>query len=215
MAITYPVEILQDFPGWTNRFELLWRQEQSRQQSGVTRLKDFGEPLWMMSASTRSLSRRELDYWRARLDALENGINTFKGYPLSRCWPIAYPGGSWPTGVSFSGDTAAVHTVSSTKSLRLKSLPAAYVVSVGDMLSITYSTSKHGLVRVMETVTADGSGDTAAFEVRPHLPIGVAVNDVVSVKRPWTPMTIVPGSIQASSEDNGRGKISFDAVEYR
>lgn len=215
MALSYPLDILADWPGWVTKFELMWRQEVSRTQAGVTRVKDFGEPLWTMSASTRSLSRRELDYWRARLDALEGGLKTFKGYPLSRCWPIAYPGGSWPTGVAFDGVSAVVHTVSSTNSLRLKSLPAGYVVSVGDMLSIAHSTTKYCLVRAMETVTADGSGITAAFEVRPHLAIGVAANDVVSVKRPHCPMTLVPGSVSASSEDNGRGKISFDAVEYR
>jgi hypothetical protein len=198
MAITYPLDILTDaWPGWVTNFELRWRQEVSRTQAGVTRV------------------RAELDYWRARLDALEGGLKTFKGTPLSRYYPVAYPRGSWPTGVSFDGVSAQVHTVSSTNSLRLKLLPAAYVVSVGDMISIAHSSTKQCLVRAMETVTADGSGITAAFEVRPHLAVGVAANDVVSVKRPWCPMTLVPGSLATSSEDNGRGKISFDAVEYR
>ncbi len=216
MALSYPLDILGDWPGWTPKFKLMWRHEQSRQTNGVTRTKDFGEPLWTLKATSRDLSRRELDHWRARLDALGDGINTFKGYPLSRCWPVAYPRGAWPTGVAFNGLTATVHTIGGdNKSLRVDLLPAGYVVSVGDMLSITYSTSKHGLLRVMETVTADGSGVTPAFEVQPHLPIGVAIDDLVMVKRPYCLMTIVPGSVDDDSGDSGRGKISFEAVEYR
>lgn len=217
MALSYPLDILTDWPGWTPQFELVWRKEQSTQTNGVVRTKDFGTPLWVMTAATKSLSRRELDYWRARLDALDGGDKTFKGYPLSRCWPIAYPGGSWPTGVSFSGTTAAINSIGAdNKSFSLKSLPAAYVVSVGDMIGVTYgSPAKYGLFRVMEAKTASTPGGvTAEFEVRPSLPVGLAVNDVVSVKRPYCLMTILPGSIDTGSAENGRGKATFRAIQY-
>ena len=217
MSLTYPLDILADWPGWTTSFDLLWRQEQSRQANGVTRVKDFGEPLWRMTASTRSLSRPELDHWRARLNALENGIKTFKGYPLSRCYPIAYPRGTWPTGAAFDGVSATVYSIGAdNKSLAVDMLPAGFVFSVGDFISVAYSAgTKFALLQVMETATASGAGVTPEFEVRPHLPIGLAVDDVVSVRRPHCLMTLVPGSVASESEDNGRGKISFSAVEYR
>lgn len=216
MSLSYPIDILQSFPGWTTSFELMWRQEQSRQSNGVTRVKDFGEPLWSLKASTKSLSRRELDYWRARLDSLENGLNTFKGYPLSRFYPIAYPRGTWPTGLSFDGVSAQVHSIGGdNKSLALDHLPVGYVVSIGDMISINWTSGKQSLHRVMEPGTANGSGITGTFEVRPHLTLGVATTNVTSVKAPWCPMTVVPDSISASSDDSGRGKISFSAVEFR
>jgi hypothetical protein len=216
MALSYPLDILADWPGWTPQFELLWRKEQSRQSNGVTRTKDFGDPLWTMTATSKSLSRRELDYWRARLDALDGGDKTFKGYPLSRCWPIAYPGGSWPTGVAFDGISAQIHSIGAdNKSFSLDHLPAGFVVSIGDMLGATYAVTSNGLFRSQETVTANGSGITAEFEVRPYLPVGLAVTDVVSVKRPYCLMTLVPGSLTTPSDDSGRGKISFQAIEYR
>lgn len=217
MSLTYPLDILATWPGWTPTFKLMWRQEQSRQANGVTRTKDLGDPLWHLKATSKSLSRRELDQWRARLDALENGNQTFKGYSLSRCWPIAYPGGSWPTGGSFDGVSATVYAVGGdNKSLQVDLLPAAYKISVGDMLSITYgSPSKQSLHRVTEDVTASGAGVSPAFSVQPHLPVGVVVDNLVAVKRPYCLMTLVPGSVSDDSDDSGRGKISFEAMEYR
>lgn len=212
MTITYPLDILADFPGWTPEFELLWRQEQSRQANGVTRVKDFGSPLWRLSASSRPLSPNELDFWRARLDALENGLQQFKGYPLSRCFPIAYPNGAWPTGGAFSGTTAAVNSINANrKSITLKSLPAGYKLSIGDMIQIG-----RNLHRVQEAATANGSGITGAFEIRPHLWPETVINDPVSVKRPACLMTIVPGSIASSADpQTGRGTVSFQAIEAR
>lgn len=211
MALSEPFDILAEFPGWTTTFEPLWRQEQSRQANGITRLKDFGSPLWTLTASTRSLSRRELDYWRARLEVLENGEQTFLGYSLSRCWPMAYPRGSWPSGDAFDGVSAIVDTLDdNNRALRVSGLPAGFVLSVGDMLQI----GDNDLYRVHEAATANVAGLTGLFEVRPHFWVGTAEGDTVSVKRPHCLMTIVPGSVQSPSEPSGRGAISFSAIEY-
>jgi hypothetical protein len=217
MSLTAPFDILADWPGWTTEFDLLWRKETSRQANGVTRVKDFGTPLWRLAATTRSLSPSGLDAWRARLNAMDGGEQTFKGYSLSRTYPIAYPRGSWPTGVAFDGTTAAVHTIGTdNKSLRIDSLPAAFVLSVGDYVSVTAASGKVYLLQVVEAATASVGGLTPAFEVRPHLPVGIAVDNLVSVKRPHCPMTIVPGSISSTADpSNGRGTISFQAIEAR
>lgn len=219
MSIGYPLDILPGFPGWTTDFDLMWRQEQSRQANGRTIVKDLGSPLWRGGYVTRSLKPNLLDEWRAKLDALENGMQTFKGYPLSRCYPIAYPSGAWPTGDSFNGLTATIYAVGvDNKSLRVDLLPAGFELRVGDMIQITRASDpvRYDLHRVMEAATADGSGITPSFEVRPHLWPGVAENDLVAVKRPWCPMAIVPGSIASPADPStGRGSISFQAVEAR
>ncbi len=64
MAITYPLDLLQAFPGWSTVFDLMWRQEQSRQTNGVTRVKDFGSPLWRATFQSRSMRPNELDEWQ-------------------------------------------------------------------------------------------------------------------------------------------------------
>ncbi|WP_107341475.1 carbohydrate binding domain-containing protein [Agrobacterium pusense] len=96
MTITYPLptSFFDEFPGWSTEFNLLWRQEQSRTAGGRTVVKDMGSPLWQMTAQSRSMKPNELDYWRARLTSLENGLKTFRAFPKSRCFPVAYPDGA-------------------------------------------------------------------------------------------------------------------------
>jgi hypothetical protein len=215
MTITYPLDILSTFPGYTTSFEPLYRQEQSRTQGGVTYVKDYDDPLWCLSAQSRSLSINELDFWRARLAALENGLQTFVGYSMSRTWPILYPRGSWPTGASFDGVSAHLSAINDARTaIQVAGLPAGYKFSIGDYLAI--GTDLH---QVMEPATA-AAGTTTAFEVRPRIWPDVSASDspapVVSVKKPSCLMTIDPGSITSPADPaTGRGVISFTATESR
>lgn len=211
MALSEPFDVLPDFPGWTTEFDLGYRQEQSRQANGRTVVKDLGSPLWRMTAQSKRLRPNALDYWRARLNALESGLRTFKGYKLSRTYPVAHPKGSWPTGGAFDG-AGAIHSVGgNNKSLRVDEIPPGFKFSVGDMISI----GPGDLHEVMESATADGSGITPSFEVRPHFWPGVAVNDDVLVYRPYCLMAIVPGSISTQADLSGWGSVSFQAIEAR
>lgn len=218
MSLSFPLDFLATWPGWSVSFDLTWRKEVSRQASGAARTKDLGTPLWRARYQTRDLFRpSQLDYWRAVFNSMDGGEKTFKAWPIARSYPIAYPNGSWPTGVSFDGVSATVHTVGvDNKSLRVDLLPAGYVVSVGDFLSVEYgSPTKYFLCQAVESATADGSGVTPSFEVRPHLPVGLAVDGIVRVRRPFCLMTIDPGTLSIPSNLSGRGSITFDATEYR
>jgi hypothetical protein len=360
MAITYPLDILADFPGWSTDFSLQYRQEQSRTAGGTTYVKDLGNALWRATYASRIMRPNELDKWRAILDGLENGLQRFKGYALSRCYPIAYPNGSWPMSGWFSarkwdftadveGWTALGGTLSAAagiatftssssdsgilsneaslavdgskykkvrmrarrttgsgplaqrqlyfwtgaglqsppataaspadpsawniiewdmsndarwtgaivnniridvgttgdvieidwidigndtffgeakiaslggdnKSLSLANLPVGFTLNVGDMLQIQHGTDpvRYDLHRVQEGAAADASGITPAFEVRPHLWPGVAVDNVVSVKAPWCLMQIVPDTIESTADmQTGNGTITFQAMEAR
>lgn len=100
MAVTFPYDLLAGFPGWQEGpMKIMRRQERSRSASGKTYVKDVGDPLWTITYMTKPLKPNALDKWRARLDILDEGLNTFKAYNLSRCYPIAHPKGSWPGGV--------------------------------------------------------------------------------------------------------------------
>lgn len=217
LSLTEPFDLLADFPGWTTEFELAWRQEQSRTAGGRTYVKDLGSPLWMLTAQSRQLSINELDYWRARLNAMENGMATFRGYSMSRCYPIRYPRGAWPTGGAFDGISASLASVGANrKSVSLADLPAGFVLSVGDYIQI----GDGDLHQVMEAAVADVDGETAEFEVRPHLWPGVEGGGspplAVAVKRPSCLMAIMPGSIKSSADpQTGWGAVSFQAIEAR
>jgi hypothetical protein len=213
MAITYPLDLLGDWPGWST-LDLAYGDETSGQAGGQIRLKSLRSPLWTLRASSRELRPNELREWKARLAALENGKKTFWGYDLAACFPIAYPGGSWPTGEDFEGDDAAISALPSATSVRLKSLPEGFVLSVGDHVAFSYGAGpSYALHQVMEAATADEDGVTPAFEIRPPIRQGAAINDVVSVKRPACLMMIVPGSVSTTANLNGRGAISFEAMQ--
>lgn len=202
MAITYPYDILADFPGWSTDFDLAYRQETSRTAIGQTFVKDLGSPLWTASYQSRVMRPNELDAWRARLKALEGGLKQFRGRPTSRCYPIAYPNG---TGM---GNVSAV-TVGSIGTNRntigLSGLPGGYIASVGDYLQIR-TNDLHQIVNV--------SG--SEIEVRPHLWPTTAVGDAVTLVKPSCLMTIVPGSINTTADlSTGRGVITFQGFESR
>lgn len=198
MAITYPFDLLADFPGWSTEFDLLWRQEQSRQANGRTIVKDMGSPLWRATYQSRSLRPNELDYWRARLAAMENGLKTFKGYPLSRCRPIAHPGSS----ALPSGTIASIG--SDHKTVTLAGL-AGITLQAGDMVMLR-GKDLHRIVGV----------SSGTFEVRPHLWPGLEEDDAVVVDKPYCIMAIVPGSITSAADlATGRGAVSFQAIEAR
>ncbi|PWJ75293.1 hypothetical protein C7441_12176 [Pseudaminobacter salicylatoxidans] len=209
MTISYPFDLLAGFPGWSTEFDLLWRQEQSRQANGVTRVKDFGSPLWRGTFQSRSMRPNELDEWRARLDAMENGLQQFRARSLSRCYPMAYPNGTGMGTVS----AAAINTINANrKSITVKGLPAGFQWRVGDMLQI----GTRNLHRIQEAAAAGGTGVTGAFEIRPPLWPETAVNDPVTVVRPSCLMTVVPGSVSSTADlQTGRGSISFQALESR
>lgn len=221
MSLTYPLDILNGSPFWSTEFELLWRQEQSRQANGRTIVKDFGTPLWRATYVSKTQRPNALDQWRARLTGLENGLQTFKGYSLSRCYPILYPNGSWPTGLSFDGVSATLNTIDANrKAVRVDDLPIGFTLSVGDYISLRDAGSPPvdliALHQVMEAATADGSGLTPQFEIRPHLAPEVDTSFAVSVLRPHCIMSIVPGTIASAADPStGQGTISFQAIEAR
>jgi hypothetical protein len=209
MTVTYPINLLPGFPGWTTGFDLRWRQEQSTLASGRVLVKDMGAPLWTLRATTKPLKPNDLDYWRARLTALENGLQQFWAYPMSRCFPQAYPNGSWPTGGAFNGTATLAAVNANRKAISLSGLPAGFVLSVGDYVSIAGD-----LHQVMEAATAAG-GTTPQFEVRPHLWPEAGVADLVYVKQPSCLMAIVPGSLSSDASISGWGTVSFQAMEAR
>lgn len=202
MAITYPLDFLPDFPGWSTEFELVYRQEQSRTASGQTTGKDFGSPLWRGAWTSQELSPNDLDYWRTRIDALEGVIRAFRACPSSRFRPMLHPGASGlPTGTLFAIEDDR-------KTIRISGL-AGILLSPGDMVQV----GDGDLHRVMEAAVGNPTG---AFEIRPHLWPGVEEDALVSIRRPSCLMSIIPGSVSSAADRRtGRGTLSFQGIEVR
>lgn len=216
--------MMENFPGWTVAFELLYRQEQSRHASGRTRVKDFGTPIWTATYQSRQMRPNEIDQWRGRLNLLQNGLGTFNAWPTSRCWPIADPNGTILSGGGGVGPTlfldftldyayaiAATPSGSFTvgsigsdnRSLVVTGLPSGFTWSVGDYLQIGS--------RLHQVTEVNGG----FIGVAPFLSVGTTVGQPVVLHRPSVAMSLVPGSINTTTGLNGRGTVSFQAMEAR
>jgi len=216
---------MEGFPGWTTQFELMWRQEQSRHASGRTRVKDFGTPIWMASYQSREMNPNEIDEWRARMNALENGMVTFRAWSKSRCWPILHPygryiippgwvledgfwndDGEWLMGIPWDAPATIttegeILTVSGGKVITTD-LPVNF--SIGDYIELNDKW-------LHQVVDVDG----IALTLTPHLSVGVLVGQAVNVRKPGVLMTVVPGSVNTQTGLNGRGSLTFQATEAR
>lgn len=216
---TFPLDLFAGgFPGTTTRFELGYVQELSPSRGGVQNAADLGPPLWETDVQSRLLRPLDLRRWKARLATLEGGINTFVGYDLTACFPVVYPAGSWPTGLSFDGiaDLDTVDTATY-KQIKLGGLPVGYLVSEGDYLSFTDGAGARCLHQALAAATAGGDGKTPYFEVRPHIRLGYASTDSppampeVALVKPHAVMVLIPDSVSQQSGLNGWGSISFSA----
>lgn len=199
MVGTVPLDILNGFPGWFTEFDLFHRQEISRTAGGKTLLRDLGRPLWKATFSTCSLTPNELDYWKARFRPLDGSLQSFRGRPLSRCYPIAYPNG---VGIGNVSAVKVAEIAPDNRTVRFSGLPVGYKASVGDFIQITAKLYQ------LSDVSAAG------FTLYPHLASGVAIGNAVTLVNPYVPMIIMPGTFSAQSDlVMGRGTISFQAIE--
>lgn len=190
---------MQDFPGWTTQFELLYRQDWSRHASGRTRVKDFGTPIWTATYQSGQLRPNELDEWRARLNRLEGGLNTFRAWSLSRCWPIKHANG---TG-AVNGTIATVGA--DNRSISISWTGGTTVLSVGDYVELNGT-------RLHQVTELRGGG---IIGLAPYLSAGILVGQAVRVNSPGVLMTLDPGTVNTQTGLNGRGSVSFRAVEAR
>lgn len=210
-ALAFPLDLIESGVFWRRSFRLRYRQEVSRVASGGSIRKDFGRPLWMAEYSTKVLRPNQVSAMRARIDALDGGIQTFKGYDPARCRPIAYPEKvGLPAGSTGTGRLSAIFP--DNKRIQINELVEGYTITAGDLIQI----GDGDLYSVVQGGVAASTGVIEEIEVRPFLWTGTAVGSTISFIQPGCLMAIDPGSISEDvSTDTGRGSYSFQAWEVR
>lgn len=206
MTIAFPLTTLLDGDFADQTFQLVSRQELSRQANGRTIGKDFGSAIWLATYTTKPLFNDDAVAYEAALDSLDGVVQTFEASDLRRPYPRAYPAGAGCN----NGVLASVNA--NNKALALSGLAAGQVVSAGDYLSFVYGSSR-ALHRVVETVTANGSGATAQFEVRPHVRAGFSVSAAVTLKSPRGVFMLLPGSVTPKASGGQHTVITFQTVQ--
>jgi len=208
MTLTFPrTDILAGlkFPASTPRIKPMWRQEISRTAGGVVTVKDLGPLLWKASYLTTPMERDQAGEVEADLLTLENGGQLFEGYDPARPFP-ASDKVSALTGV----------TVNSIRvdrlALRLSGLPANFVTTKGDWLSIDDGTNLH-LIRAVETTTAAGTGLSAWFEVRPGLRASITTTMPVKLRYAPARFMVDPGSVDRSTVNGVHDAVAWSATQ--
>jgi hypothetical protein len=186
-----------------------WGQEFSGLQGGTIIVKDRRPALWTAAVQSNPIPNDDAVAIEALINAMGGSLQSFHIWNPKRQYPRADPkgtilGASTPTILSLNVDN---------RRLALTGLPPGYVLSVGDFLAFTYSTTRRALHQVVESVTANGSGVTAQFEVTPHIRTGATAGAAVALARPSAIMRIVPGSYDAPSAGPLHSTVRFNAIQ--
>jgi hypothetical protein len=172
----------------------LWMPRRFEELSGLGTSEfltsDVGAPVWYSDIALAPMQMADFRTLRSRIMLLNGSANMFLFASPESMYPA-----SDPFGVAVAASTVLVHTVGGdNKTLRLKGLPATYVITEGDFLSITYNGGRQALHVANETVTAV-AGVTPTFEVRPHLRPGMLADDPVQLDPPEAKVKILPDTL--------------------
>lgn len=201
MALNSPYTI-SDFAALLRFAKVSFRLKDSQIISGLGDGQVLGATLapslWMADVTLAKFGHREAQQIQARIEALNGPIGTFHLFN-----PVAqYPQGD-PTGSILGASTVQISSLNgNNKAMRLKGLPVGYRLTVGDMLSYTYASTRKALLRIVETPTPSGGTVSNEFEVWPRIPVGSAVNDAVQLVRPFAKFFMMPDSLNVETDDN-------------
>ena len=184
---------------------------QSRTAGGLQLTADMGERLWSGRINLGMMQRSEFGRPDVLISLLRQAGRPFLIYDRRRPNPLADPTGSilgaaTVTILALGGDP---------RELSLTGLPVGYTLSAGDYLAFLYAGSIRALHKVVNpTVVANGSGQTALFEVHPAIRPGASAGAVVTLKKPFCHAVMVAGS---ATEATGRSTLyeglGFDWVQ--
>lgn len=192
-----------------NSLKLMNRSEQSRAKSGLTRVGILGPDLWVGDWASVPKRVDEIEKLHARLNACDNGASLFWGFHMGKLTPAAHPSGA-SNGSILSLNVDNTH-------MALDGLNAGQVLTMGDFISFPYAEGAfqafHQIVSPT-TITANGSGATAEFEVRPHIRPGATTGTTVLINYPMAQFFIDPGSISMNTVDALFSTVSFRGIQY-
>ncbi len=156
-----------------------------------------GMSKWRFRATVQTNVHDVAVEYQARITPVYNSILSFYAYDFRRPYPKLDPTGSiiGANAVQINSFSIANSTIS------LKALTATYVISMGDYIQVTWGGGLYTLLlQALETVTAV-AGVTPVFQITPDLPLGIAVNDAVNLKKPSARFVITPGSFSEGNVD--------------
>ena len=185
--------------------------EISRTAGGDVLRADVGSTLWRGSVALKRRKHVDMAEIEVLLSVLDRPGASFLAYDARYPYP-RYDFG----GVTLGASTVQILALDADQlRMSLKGLPAGYVLTRGQKLSFQYGSSpvRYALHQMVDEVTADGSGETALFEVSPPIRPGAATDAAVGLVRPSCKAVIVPGRSEGSGGRTFTDGVQFDFVQ--
>lgn len=189
MALTEPYSLAflsSILPVADCTFEPLVFEEQSGSGSGQFWTAQMADPLWQVSLSLASCA------WplAREINAKVTALGSMKSMHFRDPIYVPAAGGNPGSGVSVSAISA------DRTAIALTGLPAGYVVTAGDRLSILRSSASYYFGEFAETVTASGSGVTVQIGINPPLPMLLATGAAATLGGPIIRLRVPPGGFK-------------------
>lgn len=209
MALIFPLvpaDLVDQLRIETVTWNLVQQQEVSGLGSGEGLSHDLGPAIWEGDCATIEHYHAEVEKWRARFNALDGSNNTFLLYnPAARQDNAQF--------AALTGYTPHIGSINANrKELGLAGLPPGWTVPWGSYAAIDYgSPNRRALVQFVADSLADGGGETAQIEFRPHLRPGIVTGLGVSFIAPAAKVKLLPGSLRVETVGALTSRLRFSA----
>lgn len=204
VALTYPLALAifaDSLLVSQNSFHLPEQVQQTRTAGGEQLGADVGERLWTGKIMLGRMTKAEAGRPEVLIDLIRQVGRPFLMYDRYRTNPLLDPLGT----VLGAAAVSILALGSDARELSLAGLPVGYTLSAGDYLSFAYGSTpvRQALHRVVNTtVVADGSGNTALFEVTPALRPGAVAAAPVQLKKAYCKAVAIYGSIEEATRQS-------------
>lgn len=208
----------QDYLSWVRWLPWKWDIQRNDELSGTgdgsVYQAELATPLWCARLVATNLVNSQAEALHARLRALRGAAVPFLLVNKFFHAPKADPAGAALAGFSVSILSAAPGGTA----IALSGLPAGFVISEGDKLSLSYFTSpvRYFFAEFSGNAVADPLGETVQIPIFPPLPSGVGAGMDVTLVDPACRVVVVPGSFKIG-ETSGRftSGTTIDVIQKR
>lgn len=212
MAIADPLSIAA-FADLLRIRQVKWSLQDNREFSGLGSGQileaDLAPSLWQGDVTLSEAFHFESRKIEALINVVIRSFGSVYLYDPRTRYPFADRTGSILGASTVKISSFTNHT------LALKGLPANYVITAGDYVSWDYgSPSRRAFHEFSESVTANGSGVTAAVEVSPFIRTGAAVDQILTLIKPAMRCKIKPQSLTIESTANiSTSQVAFSVIQ--
>jgi hypothetical protein len=212
MTLSFPLS-LASFADTIGISTVKWLLQDNRELSGLGSGQilqaDLAPRLFVGDVGVREMYHVDASRIEAKLDAMVDAQGSFYLYDPRRRGPFLDPDGA-----ILGAADGTINSLPDARSMSLSGLPAAYKLVAGDYLHYDYGDpARRAFHRIVEDITANGSGVTPAFTVAPYIRPGAATGLSVTLVKPAMKCIIRPGSIDVQGTGNGTTIISFSVVQ--